>query len=53
MFIKTCDTLVEILRLQIMANNFRKYSDGRDESFAVMVIDDFFSYENLVHKRLT
>ena len=53
MFIKTCDTLVQILELQIMANNFRKNSDEKDESSAVMVIDDFFSYENLVHKRLT
>jgi hypothetical protein len=36
-----------------MVKKFRKDSDGKDESSAVLVIDDFFSYENLVHKRLT
>lgn len=36
-----------------MAKKFRKKSYRKDESSAVLVIDDFFSYENLVHKRLT
>jgi hypothetical protein len=36
-----------------MAKRFRKDSDERDESSAVLVIDDLLSYENLVHKRLT
>jgi hypothetical protein len=53
MFIKTCDTLDKILGLVDMAKKFRKDSDGKDENSAVLVIGDFFSYENLVHKRLT
>jgi len=36
-----------------MAKKSRKDSDGSDESSAVMVTDDFSSYEKLVHKRLT
>jgi hypothetical protein len=36
-----------------MAKKFTRDSDGKDESSAVLVIDGFFSYENLVHKRLT
>jgi hypothetical protein len=36
-----------------MAKKVRKDLYGKDESSAVMVRDDFFSYENLVHKRLT
>jgi hypothetical protein len=36
-----------------MVKKFGEDSDGKDEDSVVMVIDDFFSYENLVHKRLT
>jgi hypothetical protein len=36
-----------------MAKKSRKNSDGKDESSVVLVIEDFLSYENLVHKRLT
>jgi hypothetical protein len=36
-----------------MAKKSRKKSDGKDESPVVLVIDDFISYETLVHKRLT
>jgi len=52
-FIKTCDTLGKILGLQIMAKKAGKDSNGKDESSAVIGRDDFFSYEKLVHKRLT
>jgi len=36
-----------------MPKKFGNNSDGKDESSAALIIDDFFSYENLVHKRLT
>jgi hypothetical protein len=36
-----------------MAKKVGKDSNGKDESSAVMGRDDFFSYEKLVHKRLT
>jgi hypothetical protein len=36
-----------------MSKRFRKNSNGKDEVSAAVLIDDFFSYENLVHKRQT
>jgi len=36
-----------------MTKKFKKNLKGKDETSVELLIDDFFSYENLVHKRQT
>jgi hypothetical protein len=36
-----------------MTKKAGKNSSGKDESSAALLINDFLSYENLVHKRQT